>query len=169
MDRVQKKELVTQYNDTFSDSSTLIVVHYKGLTVSEMTNLRNQVRSVGVEFSVIKNSLAQLAVKGTDFDVLSDKFSGPTAIAYSTDPVAAAKAVVEFSKENEKLIIICGALGTQVMDEKQVLELAKMPSLDELRAKLIGMINTPATRIARLVKEPSGKVARVLNAYSNEN
>ena len=107
MDRVQKKELVTQYNDTFSDSSTLIVVHYKGLTVSEMTNLRNQVRSVGVEFSVIKNSLAQLAVKGTDFDVLSDKFSGPTAIAYSTDPVAAAKAVVEFSKENESINIFC--------------------------------------------------------------
>lgn len=166
MDKFQKKELVSQYNGKFSSSESLVVVHYKGLTVAEMTDLRNKARQDGVGFSVIKNSLAELAIKDTDFDVLSGKFSGPTAVAYSEDPVAAAKSVVAYAKDNEKLVVVCGALGSQLMDEKQVTELAKMPSLDELRAKLIGMINTPATRIATLVKEPSGQIARVLSAYS---
>lgn len=166
MDRAQKQEMVTLLNSIFSDASTVVVAHYSGLSVAQMNDLRRQMGDVDAKVKVIKNRLAKLALEGTPCSGISDLFSGPTAIAYSEDPVAAAKAAVSFAKENDKLVILGGAMGETVLDKDGVEALAKTPSLDELRAKLVGMINTPATRIAGVVQAPAGQLARVLGAYA---
>lgn len=168
MDRVQKKQAVASLQEMLSSVSLAVVVHYKGLTVEEVTALRKKAFDSGVSFKVTKNSLARLALKDSEFADLTKLMKGPTAVAVSKDPVAAAKVIAEFAKENEKLIVLGGVLNKQVMDVATVNALATMPSLDELRAKLIAMINTPATRIAGVLQAPAGQLARVLNAYATK-
>lgn len=164
VDRTEKQELVSSLRDTFEQSAIVVVTHYKGLSVTEMDELRGQMREAGALFKVTKNRLTRLALEGTQYEGLTDLFTGPTAIAYSEDPVAAAKVTAAFSKKNEKLVILGGSLGTEALDVDGVKALATLPSLDELRAKIVGMINTPATRIAGIMQAPAGQLARVMGA-----
>lgn len=166
MDRTEKEDLVASMHQTFDDASIVVVTHYSGLTVSEMGDLRDRMRETGAKFRVTKNRLTRLALKNTKFEALSDMFTGPTAIAYSDDPVAAAKASVEFAKENDKLIVLGGALGEEMLDASGVKALASLPSLDELRGKLVGLLVSPATKVAQVLQAPGGQVARVIGAYS---
>lgn len=168
MDKTQKQQVVAELKDNFTAANTVIVAHYKGLTVDEITKLRSNMLEVGAGFKVTKNSLAKLAIEGTQYQSLKDVFKGPTAVAYSEDPVAAAKGVVEFAKKNDKLVVIGGAINDDVIDVAKIEALAKLPSLDELRAKLVAMISTPATRIAGVIQAPAGQVARVIGAYSQQ-
>lgn len=161
MNRTQKQEAVTQMNQTFAESETVVVTHYSGLTVAQLTELRAKLREQGASFKVTKNRLAQRALEGTQFEGLKDLFTGPTGVASSQDPVAAAKAVYEFAKDNEKLVILGGAMGAEVLDQAGVEQLAKMPSLDELRGKIVGMLVTPATRMATVLQAPASQLARV--------
>ena len=168
MDRIQKEGLVASLHQTFKDASIVVVTHYSGLTVAEMGVLRNKMREAGANFKVTKNRLTRRALEGTQYEGLSGMFTGPTAIAYSEDPVAAAKAAVSFSKENKKLIVLGGAVGDEKLDTNRVKALASLPSLDDLRAKILSMLQTPATRIASLLQTPAGQVARVLGAYGQK-
>lgn len=156
--------MVASLHQTFEDASIVVVTHYSGLTVAEMGELRDQMREAGAVFKVTKNRLTRRALEGTKYQPLNEMFTGPTAIAYSEDPVAAAKAAVNFSKTNDKLIVLGGALGDEQLDVNAVKSLASLPSLDELRAKIVAMISTPATRIAVVLQAPAGQVARVLGA-----
>lgn len=167
MHRAKKEELVSALHETFRDAVLLVVAHQHGLTVADSNGLRREMREAGATFRVTKNRLARLALKDTRFEPLSELFSGPTAIAYSQDPVAAARATVAFSKRNDRLEIVGGALAGKILDSRGVSELASLPSLDELRAKLLGLINTPATRIAGLLQAPGGRLARVLKAHAD--
>ena len=166
MDRAQKAELVTALNSVFANAGCVVVAHNLGLTVAQMTDLRVQMSQEGATLKVAKNRLVKLALEGTDAEGIKELFSGPTTIAYSDDPIAAPKVVAKFAKENEKFVVLGGAMGTTVLDEAGVKALAELPSLDELRAKIVGMIQTPATRIAGIMQAPGGQVARVLNAYA---
>lgn len=168
MDRSQKKQAVEVLREDFSSANLVVVVHYKGLTVAEITELRKKVKDSGAQFKVAKNRLAKIAANDTKFEKVKDFLTGPAALAMSTDPIAAAKAVVEFSKDNEKLSILGGILDEQVMDLAAVKMLASMPSLDELRAKIISVITTPATRIAGVLQAPPAQLARVLKAYAEK-
>lgn len=164
--RGQKQEIVEDLHGVFASAGVVIVTHYMGLSVAEITSLRGQMREAGASFRVTKNKLAQRAMIGTEYEALSDMFSGPTAIGISSDPTAAPRALAAFAKKNEKLKIIGGGLSGSVLDENAVKALAELPSLDELRAKIVGMISTPATRIAGVLQAPGGQVARVLGAYA---
>ena len=164
MDRAEKESMVASLHQTFEDVAIVVVTHYSGLTVAEMGELRDQMREAGAVFKVTKNRLTRRALEGTKYQSLEEMFTGPTAIAYSEDPVAAAKAAVNFSKTNNKLIVLGGALGDEQLDVNAVKSLASLPSLEELRAKIVGMISTPATRIAVVLQAPAGQVARVLGA-----
>ncbi len=166
MDRAAKRELVSTLNGVFSNTSVVVVAHYKGLTVAEMQKLRTQMKQAGATVKVAKNRLAQIALEGTDVASISDLMKGPTLIAYSSDPVAAPKVAVDFAKGNEKLVILGGAMGTTALDANGVRALATMPSLDELRARIVGLINAPATKIAQVVNAPAAKLARVFGAYA---
>ena len=166
MDRSQKEAQVASLHQLFDDTVIVVVTQYSGLTVADMTDLRDQMRAAGAGFKVTKNRLTRLALAGTKFEPLSDLFVGPTAIAYSEDPVAAAKVAVSFAKKNDNLVVIGGALGEQGLDVDGVRQLAALPSLDELRAKLVGMMQTPATRIAGVLQAPAGQIARVVGAYA---
>lgn len=168
MDRSQKEKLVANLHVALSDTVCFVVTHQSGMTVAEVTRLRRLMRDAGASFKVTKNRLARLALAGTKFEQLSPMFTGPTAIAYSRDPVAAAKIAVEFANKNEKLTIVGGALGSQQLDAAGVKSLATMPSLDELRGKLLGMLNTPATRIAGVLQAPGGQLARLLSAHAEK-
>lgn len=165
MDRAQKQELVKELNGVFDSAGVIVVTHYSGLNVADMTRLRNEMRESGASFKVAKNRLSKLALDGTKRTPLGDLFTGPTAIGYSDDPVAAPKAIARFAKDNENLKILGGMMGDVVLDEAGVMDLASLPSLDELRAKIIGILSTPATRIAGVLQAPAGQVARVLGAY----
>ena len=169
MDRAEKSELVSSLNQVFSSTGVVVVAHYSGLSVAEMTALRGRMRSAGASLKVAKNRLAKLALKGTDVEHISGLFQGPTVIAYSDDPVAAPKVASEFAKTNEKFVLLGGAMGRTNLDAKGVQALASLPSLDELRAKLVGMIQTPATRIAGVLQAPAGQLARVFAAYGKQN
>lgn len=169
MDRVQKQELVTSLNGVFGSTNLVVVTRSSGLSVAESTDLRNRARDVGASFKVTKNRLTRLALKGTQFEPLSDLFSGPTAIAYSEDPVAAAKAVCKFADDNDKLEIIGGGLNDKVLEPEDIKNLAKLPSLDELRGKIVGLLNAPATKIAGVLQAPAGQLARVLNAHASKD
>ncbi len=169
MDRTQKEAVVTRLNEVFSNTNVVVVTHYSGMTVAQMTDLRVRMAEAGADFKVVKNRLVKLALEGTDAAEIKDLFSGPTAIAYSDDPVAAPRVAAAFAKENEKLIILGGAMGATVLDPSGVKALAELPSLDELRAKLVGMIQTPATRIAGVLQAPAGQLARVMNAYATKS
>ena len=164
MDRAQKRELVTKLNEQWKSSGVLVVAHYKGLTVAQMSDFRRRVKEAGGVVKVTKNRLAKLALDGTDMAAVSDLLKGQTCVAYSSDPVAAAKVSVKYAKENDKLVILGGAMGKTRLDGAGVQALADLPSLDELRGKLVGLIQAPASKIARIVKEPSGMLARVLAA-----
>lgn len=169
MERAKKEQLVTDLSGTFGDAALVVVTHQNGLTVAESTDLRRRMLAAGASFRVTKNRLAKRALAGTPYEGLSDLFEGPTAIAYSTDPVAAAKVAVGYAKDNEKLTVIGGALGEKRLDADGIKALATLPSLDELRAKLVGMISTPATRIAGVLQAPAGQVARVLAAHAEQD
>lgn len=164
MDRAAKRELVTALNTVFKDTGLVVVAHYAGMTVSQMTEYRQRVKEAGGKVKVAKNRLAKLALKDTTYEPISDLFKGPTCLAYSEDPIAAAKVSVTFAKGNDKLVILGGAMGATVLDVDAVKALAELPSLDELRAKLIGLLNAPATKVVRTVKEPGAKLARVIQA-----
>lgn len=169
MQRQQKEELVATLHQTFTETNLLVVTHQTGLTVAQMTNLRRRMRDAGAGFKVTKNRLAKIALGGTKFAGLTDLFTGPTAIAYSADPVAAAKVAVDYANQNDKLVVIGGALGEQVLDAEGIQALAKLPSLDQLRGKLIGVLQAPAQRVATICAAPAGQVARVLAAYAEKD
>jgi large subunit ribosomal protein L10 len=169
VDRSQKEKLVASLNETLSGVTSIVVTHQTGLTVAEVTDLRRLMREAGAGFKVTKNRLARLALQGTQFERLSSLFTGPTAIAFSRDPVAAAKVAVEFANKNDKLVIVGGALGTQALDAAGVKALATLPSLDELRGKLVGLLQTPASRIAAVLQAPGSQLARVFNAYAEKS
>lgn len=168
MERARKQEVVEQLNGIFAAANSVIVTHQTGLSVAESTDLRRQMRDAGASFKVTKNRLAKLALVGTPYEGLTDLFSGPTAVAYSSDVVAAAKVTAAFAKGNGKLIIIGGAMGDQRLDVAGVEQLAKLPSLDELRGRLIGLINAPATKIAGVLQAPGGQIARVIRAHADK-
>ena len=166
MDRSQKTDAVAELNAVFNEMGVVVVTRNLGLSVAQSTDLRAKMRDAGATYKVAKNRLATIALKDTQYEGLEEYLTGPTALAWSVDPVAAAKAAVEFAKTNDKLEIVGGAMGANKLDEAGVRALASMPSLDELRGKLVGLINAPATKIARVVNEPANKLARVFGAYA---
>ena len=168
MDRAQKAEAVAELNRTFSEVGVVVVTRNLGLTVAQSTTLRTRMRDVGASYKVSKNKLAKIALEGTDYAGLSDLLTGPTALATSADPVAAAKAAVDFAKTNDKFEIVGGAMGSQMLDAEGVKALASLPSLDELRAKIVGLIVAPATKIATITQAPGAQIARVLAAYAEK-
>ncbi len=165
MDRAQKEELVSFLHDTFEQSALVVVTRQSGLTVAEVSELRRQMREAGARYKVTKNRLTKLALEGTKYEALKSLFEGPTAIAVSEDPVAAAKVAVKFAKDNDKLTIVGGAMGQELLDTEGVEQLAKLPSLDELRGKIVGVIQAPATKVAGVLQAPAGQLARVIGAY----
>jgi large subunit ribosomal protein L10 len=169
LDRTEKREFVASLAAVFADTSMVVVTQNLGLTVAEVTELRRRMRAAGATFKVAKNRLATLALDGTRFDGIAPLLKGSTALAWSADPVAAAKTAVEFAKTNERLVVIGGSLGTQTLDASGVRALAELPSLDALRARLVGMISTPATRIAGVLQAPAGQLARVFGAYATKD
>jgi large subunit ribosomal protein L10 len=168
VDRAQKREFVAELNEVFNSTSAVVVTHYSGLSVAEITDLRRRMRDAGASFKVTKNRLTKLALDGTRYDKIADLFTGPTAIAYSDDPVAPAKVAVEFAKSNEKLILLGGAMGETQLDESGIKALASLPSLDELRGKIVGLIQAPATKIAGVLQAPAGQLARVMAAQGSK-
>ncbi len=169
MDRAEKRELVTGLNEAFSNAGSVVVAHYAGITVAQMNDLRSKMRAAGGTVKVAKNRLAKIALQGTDSERMQVLFKGQTLIAYSDDPVAAPKVASDFAKANDKLVILGGAMGTTALDADGVKALATLPSLDELRAKIVGMIVTPATRIAQVVNAPAAQLARVFGAYARKD
>lgn len=169
MDRAEKSELVTSLNQVFKDTGVVVVAHYAGLNVAAMTDLRAKMRDAGASVKVAKNRLAKLAVKGTDAETIADLFTGPTVIAYSDDPVAAPKVAADFAKANDKLVILGGAMGSTSLDPDGVKALAELPSLDELRGTLVGLISSPARRVAQVLVAPAGQLARVVGAYADKS
>ncbi len=167
VDRIEKREFVAELSTVFADTSMIVVTRNEGMTVADVTDLRRKMRAAGASFKVAKNRLALLALDGTRFDGLKPLMKGPTAISWSTDPVAVAKAAVDFAKTNEKFVLVGGALGTQMLDVSGVKALAELPSLDTLRAKLLGLLNAPATKIAGVLAAPAGQLARVFAAYAD--
>lgn len=166
MDRGKKEALVAELRQTFDENELVVVTHQSGLTVAEASDLRRKMREAGARFKVTKNRLAKLALKDTKFEHLTDDFTGPTAIAVSVDPVAAAKVAVEFANKNDKLQIVSGALGEKGLDADGVKALAKLPSLDELRGKIVGLLQAPAGKLASVTQAPAGQLARVFGAYA---
>jgi large subunit ribosomal protein L10 len=167
--RAKKSEIVDSLRGVFSDAGVVVVTHYQGMSVAEVTELRRGMREVGARFRVTKNRLAKIALAETPYASLADLFTGPTAIAFSSDPVAAPKAAVGYAKRNEKLAIIGGALGGSLLTAPQVRALADLPSIDEVRAKLVGLLTTPAARLISVLQAPGGQLARVLAAHAEQS
>jgi len=168
VDRAEKKELVTTLNGVFKDANVVVVAHYSGLTVAQLQTLRKQMRQAGAAVKVAKNRLAKIALEGTDVASIAPLLKGPTLIAFSNDPVAAPKVANDFAKTHEKFVILGGAMGKTTLDLSGVKQLASLPSLDELRAKIVGLIQAPATKIAQVVNAPAAKLARVVQAYASK-
>jgi large subunit ribosomal protein L10 len=168
VNRSEKKQLIATLNETLKKAELVVITQQTGLTVAEVTNLRRQMRQAGAGYKVAKNRLARLALEGTQFEGLKSMFTGPTAIAYSADPIAAAKVAVTYANSNEKLTIVGGSMGGQVLDPNGIKALATLPSLDELRAKIIGVLRAPATKIAGVLQAPAGQLARVFQAYASK-
>ena len=168
MDRSQKADAVAVLNAVFNEVGVVVVTRNVGLTVAQSTALRGKLRDAGGTYKVAKNRLAKLAAQDTPYAGIGDLLTGPTALAWSVDPVAAAKAIVEFAKTNDKIEIVGGAMGAMVLDANGIKALATMPSLDELRGKLVGLIQAPATKIAQLATAPAAKLARVFGAYATK-
>lgn len=168
MDRSQKADAVAELNRTFNEVGVVVVTRNLGMTVKQSTDLRNKMRAAGATYKVSKNKLAKIATQGTDYAVLADLLTGPTALSSSVDPVAAAKVVADFAKTNDKLEIVGGAMGNVLLDPAGVQALASLPSLDELRGKLVGLIVAPATKLATITQAPAAQIARVLAAHSEK-
>lgn len=166
--RARKHEIVDELRGVFNGAGAVVVTHYMGLTVAQMTELRRNMRDAGAQFRVTKNRLARIALADTPYAPLAEMFTGPTAIAVSPDPIAAPKATVAYAKRNDKLLVIGGALGAHLLAADEVRALAELPSLDELRAKLIGLVNTPASRLVGVLEAPGAQVARVLAARAEQ-
>jgi large subunit ribosomal protein L10 len=169
VDRAAKKEQVTALNGVFKDANVVVVAHYSGLTVAQLQTLRKQMRQAGASVKVAKNRLAKIALEGTDVASIASLLKGPTLIAFSSDPVAAPKVASDFAKAHEKFVILGGAMGKTTLDLNGVKQLASLPSLDELRAKIVGLIQAPATKIAQVVNAPAAKLARVVQAYASKS
>jgi large subunit ribosomal protein L10 len=168
VERAAKKQAIDDLNGVFKDTSVAIVAHYSGLTVAQMQVLRRQMKQAGAAVKVSKNRLAKIALEGTDVVSIGPLLKGPTVIATSKDPVAAPKVAIEFAKANEQFVILGGAMGTTVLNLDAVKALASLPSLDELRAKIVGLLVAPATKIAQLTNAPAAKLARVVQAYASK-
>ena len=168
MDRAQKNEQVSALAKTLSETAVVVVTRNHGLTVAQVTDLRTKMRQAGASFKVTKNRLARIALEGSPYQPLGDLLTGPIGFATSTDPVAAAKVAVDFAKTNDKFEIVGGAMGTTVLDIDGVKALASLPSLDELRGRIVGLIQAPASKIARVISTPAGNLARVFGAYANK-
>ena len=169
MQRQEKEVFVSDLSDHFHAAEAVFVTKQSGLSVAQATDLRQRVRLAGAKYRVAKNTLVRRALKETNFEALIDTFNGPTAITFATDPVSAAKAIVDFAKANEKLEVIAGVMGSVLLSKDEVVALSKLPSLDQLRGMLIALITTPATRIARLTSEPAAMTARLISAYAEAN
>jgi len=168
VDRAAKRELVDSLHDELKSTGVVVVAHNTGMVAAQSAEFRKRVKEAGGSVKVAKNTLAKLAFKDTDADKLMSLMKGPTILAFSKDPIAAAKAAVTYAKGNDKLVILGGAMGKTILDANGVKALAELPSLDELRAKIIGLLNAPATKIARTVKEPGAKLARVIQAKASQ-
>jgi len=168
VNRNEKAELIETLQSTLSEATAVVVTHQTGLTVAESSDLRGRMREAGAGFKVTKNRLTKIALQGTKYEDITDLFTGPTAIGTSADPVSAAKTLVAFAKENDKLTIVGGALDGKALDKAGVEALAKLPSLDELRASLVGLLNAPATKVARVAHAPAAKLARVIQARADQ-
>ena len=169
VDRAEKKELVGSLKEVFQTSSVVVVAHYSGLTVAQMQDLRRKMKAQGASVKVAKNRLAKIALEGTDVASIGGLLTGPTILAVSQDPIAAPKVAVEFAKANDKFVVLGGAMGKTALNPDGVKALATLPSLDELRAKLVGLIQAPATKIAQLSTAPAAKLARVFGAYADRD
>jgi large subunit ribosomal protein L10 len=169
LDRAAKSELVANLGQVFKSTQVVVVAHYSGLTVAQMQNLRRQMKQAGASVKVAKNRLAKIALEGSDVASIAPLLKGPALIAFSGDPVAAPKVAVDFAKAHERFVILGGAMGKTALDTNGVRALAALPSLDELRATLIGLIQAPATKIAQVVTAPAAKVARVVQAYASKS
>ncbi len=169
MERAAKAEAVTELKAVFKTANSVVVAHYAGLTVAQMQTLRKQAKLVGTTVKVAKNRLAKIALEGTDVASIGPLLKGPTVIAYSSDPIAASKVAIDFAKTNEKFVILGGAMGKTALDPNGVKALASLPSLDELRAKIVGLIQAPATKIAQVIIAPATKMARVVQAYADKS
>tara|TARA_B100000780_G_C21124739_1_gene456027 strand:+ start:4779 stop:5297 length:519 start_codon:yes stop_codon:yes gene_type:complete len=168
MSRAQKETEIKELNERFSNDEIVVVTHYSGLTVSEITDLRSQLRAEGASFKVTKNTLAKLALKDTKFEAMSDMFVGPTGVATSQDPVAAAKIAYKFAKDNKNLIIVGGALGDKILSVEEVETLAKLPSLDEIRSKLVGLLVAAPTKLVGIMQAPALDMVGVTKAYGEK-
>ena len=166
MDRAQKQDAIEALKGVFDGAGAVVVTHYMGLTVAEMTDLRGKLREQGAQLKVVKNTLAQKALDGSVGDAGDALFKGPVAIAFAPDPVSAAKVATQYAKDNDKFTVIGGFMGQQVLDKKSVTALASLPSLDQLRAKIVGLLQAPATKIAGILQAPGGQLARVVAAYA---
>jgi large subunit ribosomal protein L10 len=169
VDRAEKREFVSELNEVFKASGSVVVASYSGVTVAQMNDLRSKMRAQGGTVKVAKNRLAKIALQGTESEKINNLFKGQTLICYANDPMIAPKVAADFAKTNDKLVIIGGAMGTTTLDAEGVKALATLPSLDELRAKLVGMIQTPATRIAGVVQAPAAQLARLFSAYATKD
>ncbi len=168
MERTEKAEVVKDLSGLFAGAGSVVVAHYSGMTVAQMSDLRARMRAAGASFKVAKNRLVVRALQGTDAESIAHLFKGPTGIAVSADPVAASKVAVAYAKENDKLVILGGVVGKQALDASGVKALAELPSLDELRGKIVGLLQAPATKIAGVLAAPAGQLARVIGAYSKK-
>jgi large subunit ribosomal protein L10 len=166
VDRAGKSELVAALGEVFKATKVVVVAHYSGLTVAQMQHLRRQMKQAGASVRVAKNRLAKIALEGSDVASIAPLLKGPALIAFSGDPIAAPKVAVDFAKTNERFVILGGAMGKTALDPNGIKALAALPSLDELRARLVGLIQAPATKIAQVVIAPAAKVARVVQAYA---
>jgi len=169
LDRTEKRAFVAELADVFAATSMVVVTQNKGMTVADVTKLRVKMRAAGATYKVAKNRLALLALDGTNFDGISPLLKGPTALAWSRDAVAVSKAAIEFAKTNDKFVVLGGALGSQTLNADGIKALSELPSLDTLRAGLLGMISTPATRIAGVLAAPGAQIARVLAAFADKD
>ena len=169
MEKAEKKQLVATFNEVAKTAGVIVVAHNKGLTANQVLDLRNKMAKAGATIKVVKNRLAMIALEGTDAKGISNLFVGPTMVAYGKDPVAAPKVIADFAKAHDKLVVLGGVLGKTVMDPAGVKALAELPSLDQLRGKLIGIIQAPATKIAGVLAAPAGQLARVFNAYATKD
>jgi len=168
VERAQKAEVVESLNGLFNEAGSVVVAHYTGLTVAEMSDLRARMREAGASFKVAKNRLVVRALQGTAAEPIAHLFKGPTGIAFSQDPIAASKVAAAFAKENKKLVILGGVVGETALDVEGVKALAELPSLDELRGKIVGLLQAPATKVAGVVQAPASQLARVISAYSSK-
>ena len=168
MNRTEKAELIETLNSAFGAATSVVVTHQTGMTVAESGELRQKMRDVGATYKVTKNRVTKLALQGTPFEDLAEFFTGPTAVSTSSDAIAAAKTIFEFTKTNDKVSIVGGGLDGKILSKEEVIALAKLPSLDELRGKIVGLLQAPAGKVAGVIAAPAGGLARVIKAHADQ-